>query len=407
MLFLIVLFASASFAEEGSICGNLTNPNDVLECVKTRSPEVQSLIQEQEGTLSEAKAARRWLNPQVTNQTLMGKNLGSEQYNVQVGLFQTFEFGSKRSYKNTLAESLEKRAGADFQIGLGQDLIKTGTDLVRLIQLKTEIASVEEAIGTFDRLVGQFANRPRLSPEQEVTAAVYKLSKGDFLVRKNSLIREQQEILIRFKSKLDLTEESIDKLSPGLKLNLPDIGLEIFPEQLSPEIKVVDADLTSAIANLNLVKSDVFSEVQFGPMAQFDADGPSRSQMVGFQLNFPLPLWNQNGHGINAAAQKLKAAEIRSVVQKRAVKEEWVQLIKNYQRLRVLLETVPSTDEIESRHKKVENQIYRGLVNSALVVESHRSLVDLQKSRHESEIAALTNLWHIYIIQGKISEIRI
>jgi cobalt-zinc-cadmium efflux system outer membrane protein len=190
-------------------------------------------------------------------------------------------------------------------------------------------------------------------------------------------------------------------------MDFPEISVSDFPDGASPELKIVDADLSSAMANLSLARSDFFSDVKFGPMAQFDADGPARTQLVGFQLTIPFPLWNQNGYGVDAAAQKLKAAEIQSTVKKRSIREEWAQLVRNYNRLKILLKEIPSPDEIEARHRKVEGQIYRGLVSSALVVESHRSLIDLQKSRHEAELEALNTFWRILIIQGKIAEIHL
>ncbi len=404
MLFLLWVLSLTAMAEERNYCGTLMKANDVLECVKTRSPEAERLSQERDASMSEAIATGRWLNPEISNQSLFGKNLGNEQAQIQVGISQTFEFGPKRSYKKVLAESLELRATADYQLGMANELRQVGSDLIRFSQLKRELSSVEEAISTFNKLIGQFSSRPRLGPEQEVTVSVYKLSKGDFLIRKNTLLREQDEILGRFKSKLQITGDELNSILPR-KLSLPDISSSEFPEQTSPEVKAVNADLSSALANLNLSRSDYFSDIQFGPLAQFDVDGPSRSQLIGFQLTIPFPIWNQNGHGIDAAAKKLKAADIQAVLKKKSIREEWSQLIRNYNRSKALLAEIPSTDEIEARHSKVEGQIYRGLVSSALVVESHRSLVDVQKSRNEAELEALNTLWRILIIQGKVSEI--
>ncbi len=406
MLFLMMLFSVNAFAENTNICGAVVSANEVLNCVKTNSPEIQSLNLERESMLSGSKAARRWLNPQITNQSLFDTT-ASSKYEVQLGVLQTLEFGAKRAYKRNLAESLEKKADASFQIGVGEELIATGADLVRFNQVNAEIESVNEAVKTFNQLVGQFANRPRLSPEQEVSVAVYRLSKGDFLIKRNSLDREKQEILIRFKSKLDLAESDLLRITQSIKINLPSVKVSEFPEESSPEMRRIESEVASSISDLSLARSDLFSELQVGPMAQFDADGATKRQMIGFQFNLPIPVWNQNGYAISAAAQKLKAMEIRSVVEKKAVREEWTRLHQNYEQFKTLLENVPSTNELESRHRKVEGQIYRGLVNSALVVESHRSLIDLQKSRHEAEVAALKTLWQIFLIQGKVSEIRL
>ncbi len=407
MLFIFWVLSFPAFAEEKDVCGVLSKANDILECVRTRSPVAERLAQEKEATLNEASAGRRWLNPQISNQTLFGKNMGNEQAQFQIGIWQSIEFGSKSSYKREVSESLRQRADADFRIALGTELRQTGGDLVRLFQLNQELTSLEEAIFTFNKLIGQFASRPRLGSEQEVTLSLYKLSKGDFLIRKTGLLREQDEILARFKSRLELSESQIEAVLNQQKVNLPQIDIRGFPEESSPELRLVNSDLSSAYANLSLARSDVFSNIQVGPMAQFDSDGPLRSHLIGFQINIPFPLWNQNGYGVDAAAQRVRSAEIQNVMKKRSIHEEWMLLVRNYERLRELLNTVPSPNEIESRHTNVESHIYRGLVSSALVVETHRSLIDLQKRRHDAELDALNMLWRIYIIQGKTSEIHL
>jgi cobalt-zinc-cadmium efflux system outer membrane protein len=407
VLFLLWILSLNAIAEEKNICGSLSKSDDVLECVKSKSPEAERLAQEKEASFNEAKATIRWLNPELQNQSLFGKNLGNEQAQIQIGLMQTIELGAKRSSKQSVADALELKAVANYQIGLGNELRQTGSDLVRLYHLKQELSSVEEALETFNKLIGQFNSRPRLGPEQEVTVSVYKLSKGDFLIRKNALLREQDEILGRFKSKLQLTQEQLNPILTHKDAVLPNIVDADFPDQTSPEIKAVDAETSSTLAGLSLARSDFFSDIKVGPLAQFNADGPLKSQLIGFQLTVPFPLWNQNGYGVDSAVQKLKAAEIQSTLKKRIIKEEWTQLVRNYARSKTLLKEIPSPDVIEIRHKKLESQIYRGLVSSALVVESHRSLVDVQKSRHEAELEALNTLWRIRIIQGKISEIHL
>lgn len=407
MLFLLLLFLAPAMAQENPVCGVLNSAHDLIECVKTKAPMVKSLEEDREATLSESRASRRWLNPQLTNQTLFGKQQGQSQLELQFGFWQSIELGPRWSYKSRLSESLETRAQAEYTLGLGNELVQTGQDLLRLSQLKTEVSSHQEAIGTLSRLLSQFSNRPRLSSEQEVSQSVYQMSQADIKIRLNTLISERDQIYHRFQSKLGLGEAKLEQLATLDRLNLPPIDVRDFPEATSPEVRVVDADLSSAMAEMSLARSDVFSSIQVGPMVQLQTEGLINSQLYGFQVQIPFPLWNQNGHGVDAAARKLKSAEIKSSVRKKAVQEEWNHSVENYERLKTLLAEIPTASELEKRHKKVEGQIQRGLVSSALVIESHRSLLDLQRSRHESEMTALATLWHIYIIQGKVSEIHL
>ena len=406
MVFLILLLSQSALAGDSDVCISLVNYKSVLDCVSQHSPEIAKLSLERDAALSESHAIKKWINPEVWNQSLFGIN-GQQHSELQFGLWQTFELSSKWNYKNVLSKATEDKAAAMFAAGYGEEIRKVASDLVRLGQLQREIASLDEATQMFNRLLTQFSSSPSLAPDQEVSVSVYKLSKGDFSIRRNILLREQDEIEGRFRSKFQFTPDQIKKISYDGPIRLPDQETLDFKSDESPAFKIIDAELALTQANVSLAKSDYFSEVKLGPVAQLSSDAGIRSESIGFQVSIPFPLWNQNGYGIDTATKRLKAAEVGSQLRRLEIQDDWSRALRDYGRLKTLLNSIPSPNEMTAKHKKAENQIYRGLVNSALVVESHRSLIDLQKSRDEAELEAINIWWKILIFQGHPEEIQL
>jgi hypothetical protein len=67
MLILLILLFSVAHAEEKSVCATLSIANDILECVKSRSPELQRLNAEKDALINQSKATKRWINPEISN----------------------------------------------------------------------------------------------------------------------------------------------------------------------------------------------------------------------------------------------------------------------------------------------------------------------------------------------------
>jgi cobalt-zinc-cadmium efflux system outer membrane protein len=398
----VFLLAAIVFAQSNAWA---LSPNDVLQKIRERSPEATRLEQLRESALNESKAIRRWLNPVFTSQSLFSKFQSDSRSQIQLAVLQPIEFGARASFKSSLAEALSQRAQADYEWELGALLIQAGRDLFRLQQLKEEQSAIRESMLTYQKLIQQYQSRPRLSPEQEVSLSVYQLSRNDFLIREEAADREEEEIYARLKAQFDVNTDELKTISTS-SLNLLNLKAGEWNGE-SPRLQIFDAEVKSSEAQVSLERAAVFSEIEIGPMFQMDTDGSQKAQWYGFQLTFPLPIWNQNGSGIDSAIQKRKAAEINRTVQTASLHQEVKLLTQNLSRYQTLLKQIPDSVLLETRHKKVEAQIYRGLVTSALVVESHRSMIEIQQSRHEIEMNLLTSIWKIYQIQGKSKEIQL
>jgi hypothetical protein len=127
--------------------------------------------------------------------------------------------------------------------------------------------------------------------------------------------------------------------------------------------------------------------------------------MYGIGLTLPFPVWNQNGYGKEGALKIQKANAISFENTKQEVSIESERLVNLYSKYKELLSQAPTQSEMELKHSRIDAQLIKGLVSSALVIEAHRSLLDVLKSRHETETNALETLWNIYRIEGSLQEI--
>jgi hypothetical protein len=129
--------------------------------------------------------------------------------------------------------------------------------------------------------------------------------------------------------------------------------------------------------------------------------------MIGLNLSFPIPVLSTNVGGRSAALSRVRVSEVKRNTSQFEEKNRRIEFARIYaESTRVLLSTL-SHQEIESRHSEIETLFFKGIVPSSLVIESHRTYVELEKARNQREIKALEALFSIYTIDGKIMEIQL
>lgn len=388
-------------------CSQKATIHEFVSCARNEAPEYQMAFGNNEAAELKTKASRRWLNPDFDSQSLYGKNQGTEQYQFQFSLLQTIEFGGRRSARINDAQAELEKSQANLQNMDAEARSKIYSKILRLSQIEREKNSLDEAIQTFQKLIAQYASRPRLSPEQEVSNAVFRLAHGDFLMRKVQLLNDEREVAIELKLHLRTDDESFRKWISDPTIVLSAYNSGEFVVEKTPEYKISLSEYMKAKAQKNLENAEFFSEIKVGPMAQIQSLGAISAQLYGVQVSFPFPVWNQNGYGRASADRRIETAEVGIELEKKRTLLERNRLMSTYQDYLNYLKMVPTQKDLEAKHNKVEAQYLRGLVNSALIIEAHRSLIDFQKLRHESEIKALEILWDLYRLDGRVEEIRL
>lgn len=403
LVFSALYLPLVSSAQE--VCkGKIASYRDAIRCAEDRSPEIQKAILELERAKAQVSAAGQWRNPELSADSLHG-NVGSERVSeTQISLGVPLELGGKVSARTSVAEGGVARAEASLFEARAKIRSTTLLKLHRLRQLLHEQEVIDESINTFTKLVSQYSKRMKLSPEQELSAAVFKMSKSDYDLKKAAVLDELAGMDSYFKVSLGTDVESLKNDLPSSPKTWPKIEPGLNPNA-SPRLRLIQADLATAQAELSLAKSESWPTLTVGPSVKLQSEAGRSDQLYGFNLSFPIPVFNANGAGRAAAAVGVKLAETSknlALVEQERIREE---LVRMYQQSISILGTTLSHQEIEKKHSEIERLFLRGIVPSSLVIEAHRTFVELEKSRNEREIKAIEALLTIHTFDGKTPEL--
>lgn len=164
-----------------------------------------------------------------------------------------------------------------------------------------------------------------------------------------------------------------------------------------------EKDHRVALTEQTLANSEAWPNLNVGPLVKYES-----SQDLGFGYGFgvalPLPLLNRNKGGKEVAAKDVKLAERNLMLQKQESQWDFNEYVKIYHLTVNQLKNSSNLNELENRHHRLHQHFFSGIVETSLVVETHRQLVDLTRDRNQLELEALSALWSIYALEGSIME---
>lgn len=404
--FLLLLHMGGLEASAKAACAPLKSYQEILACAEARSPEVQSAELEVERSKIQVDAAGQWRNPELSVETFQGKVAGEKRSETDISLGVPIEIGGKLSAKTAMAQGgvamteaklYETRAKVKAQV-----LLK----LHRLRQVVHEQHIATEAIGTFSKLVTQYGSRPGLSPEQQVSLSVYRLSRSDYDLKRSSAADEIVSLESFFQLNLGVSLDEIKSALPQSPKSWPKLGASKAARS-SPRQRILEAELEASKAELSLARSEAWPILTVGPSLKMLEEGGRSDSLVGFNMSLPLPVFNLNGGARAASGAQVRLSEAKRQMGLREEQLKREELRKIYEQAVRSLETSISHEEIERRHLESERLFTRGLVPSSLVIEAHRTSFELEKSRHERELAALSALLDLYTLEGTILEVNL
>lgn len=397
---LIFLLSGPALAQ--SSCDSKSNYAALLQCAEERAPEVLNARLELERARAAVALATQWKNPELGVESFRGQVGGASRSETDVSLGIPLEPG-KISARRKVAEGSIKIAEA--LLSQARAVIRTEVilKLHRLRQLLHEDEIVGESIQTFSKLVSQYASRPKLSPEQQLSSTVFRLSRSDYELRKAVLIEERASLESYFKLRLGLGTSALMPLLPQAPKAWPKVSGEFRAGQ-SPRLRVLGAELETANAELVLARRESWPTVSVGPSMKLLNEGGASDQLYGFNVNLPLPVFNANGAGRAVARAGLKVSESRANIGRASEENRRGELLVIYDQSVSILKSTQSHTEIEKRHHESEGLFLRGLVPSSLVIEAHRSYIDLEQARHLRELRALEAFFNINILDGRVVE---
>jgi len=399
-----ILFSVPLGAQASDSCHIVINSfQDVMVCAESRAPEVLSSVLEVDRSKAMIDAASEWRNPELSVQDFRGPVGGQLQSETDFFLGVPIELGGKVQARKSVARGGLELAEAKLYEARAQVRILILTKLHRLRQVYHEQEIENEAISTFSKLIEQYERRPNLSPEQQTSLLVYELSRSEYELKRSNTLDEILSLESFFKAKLGLT---LDQIRPVIPKNL-----KVWPDIVShavigtsPKQKALKAELEIAHAELSRARSDAWPTLTLGPSFRMQRQNGQMSQLTGLNLSFPLPIFNLNGGAKAVAAADVRLNESRREIGRLEEDMRREELRKKYtQAVRTIKESL-SHDDIENRHRQADRLFSKGMVPSSLVIETHRTLFELEKTRHERELQALESLLEIHTIDGTILE---
>lgn len=403
-LLAVPLAAKANQVSASNCAPEMKTYRDVIACALLRSPEAQVAIADVNRAKAEVQSAGQWKNPELSVSAVHGHSDGQSSSQTDLDLGIPIELGGKISARREVAEGGVAEAEAKAFEVRSNIKAEVFLKLHRLRQVFHEQEVIDEAITTFAKLVNQFSKRPQLSPEQQLSNAVFRMSKSEYEIKRAETVEELASLEAYFKVSIGLGTEALKSLTPESPKEWPELKKE-YKNGTSPRSKLAQAELQISQGSLSIAQSESWPTITLGPTVQIPNQGGQSSPMYGFNLSLPLPLFNMNGAGRSAAASGVSLAESRKVYANSEEEKRRESLLSTYNESKRVLVATLSHKEIEGRHQETESLFLKGIVPSALVIEAHRTFVDLEISRNQRELKALQSLTAIHTIDGNIAEL--
>lgn len=377
---------------------------DVVVCARENHPDVRRVGLRVERAKAQPAAVGQIPNPSMQVQSVYGSFGNEAQMQTQISLTQPLGLGGERSARVKEAEAKTSAAAGELRMSKADVTFQTVNYLHRLRQLLREKKIVEETLDTYRKLQRQYRARPALTPEQDVSLGTLEMAESDYFLKQAALLDEERKIAHFFHVSTGHSLEELSKVLPPVPKSWPEIAVVSDTNRPSPEVARLLSDKEVSVAELSIARAASWPDVRLGPMIMLDQEGDRKRNYFGFELDIPLPFFNLNGAGRAAASVGVAMSERAVDIQRREESHERNEQEQVYAAATRTLSLTPSVDKITQRHRVMEKQFLRGVVPSALILEAHRQLLELEKSRHERELTAIRALWTIYRIDGKILE---
>lgn len=400
-IFSVGWFVPTYAVPAASNCEKFESYKDVLHCAIESHPELQQakLLLDQNKYLVDI--AKQRPNPELSAQILGGKaGEDSYQYN-QINLAHTFELGGKRDARIQKSEGQIKTTEINFRANQEKIYLQTYLALIRLRQISAELEIYDDALLTFGRIQKQYRTRPRMTPEQQATYSIMDIAASDYRLRRRPLSNEVRENK-RFLEQAIGRKLTLEKyLFPPLRTKWP-VLTATESSGSSITLKKSLTELEFAQAELNEAKSLSWPDLKLGPTLEAQSQGSQRTNSLGINLSFAIPLFHANGAGRSFAASGVSRAEKIVAATKNFEKSQLELQREKYQDAVSALEESLSISDLHTRHQAIEKSFVSGLVPSTLIIEIHRQMADYIKSLSEQENTAIEALAQVYSIEGRL-----
>lgn len=399
ILFLL-FFPVLALAQSPVPCPNLETADGIISCALARHPELAVSEAGLNQSVKLEQFARQIPNPEFDMKSTYGRSLGDKIVNVELNLGFVLQLGGKRNARIQQAWAAQAEAAGALLKTKEDVYISTLSSLIRLRQLSQEIEAMDHALSAFSHIQNLYRSYGQLSPEQQISLNIFQVAHGDYLAKKTASVLEQQRYVRNISFILGETIVLNPTMYPSPSSSWPKLMVD---ENLNGSgIKLAEAELKQAEAEFKSAQSESWPDVKVGPTIEQQTEGPFTFQSYGFNLSFPIPIFNVNQGGRAHARAGIMRAEANLRSEKAKLIAEKEILIQQYNTVIEAIRAMPEISTIESKQAKAEAFFRRGLLSTSLMVEYHRQIVDFIEDRNMLELAAVESLWRVYALEGKI-----
>lgn len=375
-----------------SECPTPLNAQDVLKCATEKSLTIQRVLVNEKIIETGLTNTAWYANPELEVSTV--------DKETEISLSQSLDLGGTRKAQMKRAQAELLEAKLQSRDVISEVKIETLIKLHRLRQIGIEKEVAAGIANALQKSISYLKSRPALSPEQIVSLSLFQLALADSKLKDSETSEEENQLEKFFLLLSDFSLDVVKKALPKLPDSFPDISVSSGETKTNAYLKY-EALKNISMAELSAERANAWPELNIGPVAKFDKSNGNNEKAIGLKLSFELPFFNKNRDGVATATASLTESHL---LQKLALKEESTErsnLVRSYKNALEALKEVPTLPEVAKIIERNESFEKRGLVSSALLVETYRQQLEIIKGRHGRELTALESLFKINKIDGK------
>ena len=399
MVLTMIFFVGArTYAEMQTV----SNVGDFLKRVEEMAPELQ--VGRGEISVSDKLVDRagQFLNPDVNFGSWRGSANNLDWKQTDISILQPIELGGKRSGRIEHARAQANLSRGNFSKSRSDVRASALLTLHRLRQLLYEKTLIEEAQVAFDKLIKSYKRRPQLTPEQSTSLFLFQMAKRDYDLQNTASMNELQSLNMEITRISGLDISQVTPILPKRVESWPKVVESTGVD--APELQIAKARVELSRSELNIAKSESWPTPSVGPSYTDQNQFGEQAKVWGVVVSTKLPLLSSNQGGRAAARETMSLSERTLQIETKRLELEKAHLLASYTATANTLKATNVEDTIHKKHEQIESYFLRGLVNSALVIEAHRQILDSQRAYNSSEIDALDKFYRIRILEGSFLE---
>lgn len=306
---------------------------DVLE----RNPELNFYRAEIAAAQGEGRSAGAWANPEVEasvgQKRVRSGGLSAEGVAWSVGVLQTFEWPGRVPLRKAIANHQLQLA----ELGLAQ--FKSSL-AARVRTLAYSLFAAQEKAAVAREVAGRLEELRQVLVQRDPAGLTPLLERRIIEATQLTLQRKASDAALASQAAaLELNELRGDPWKEPLVLAPMDLVFQPVPEEEALlgaartnnfELQMRRVELEQQGLHVSLAKKERYPAFSLGPFYAEERAG-DREQQIGMGLSLPVPLWNRNQGGVQAAEARRHQAETSLYLTQRGLERRVIEAAQAYQ----------------------------------------------------------------------------